>query len=185
MISAGLELPADLLSIIGLEQLGRRWSSNLSLLGSGIAILPCAWLTERLVAQAVLAMIARFFATYAMNTNFQFTVEVLPTALRGQGMALVNVMSMFSQMASPVFVYSSVLSEKAPFILIALVCLLASIPGLYLPETAGVNLPDTLQEIETFGKNDRFFWMPLLGEEKRGRKDKANIPHESTMSSEL
>ena len=63
MISAGLELPADLLSIIGLEQLGRhvwlfssfwidttlvklrRWSSNLSLLGSGIAILPCAWLT--------------------------------------------------------------------------------------------------------------------------------------------
>ena len=24
--------------------------------------------------------------------------------------------------------------------------------GLYLPETAGVNLPDTLQEIETFGK---------------------------------
>ena len=72
--------------------------------------------------------------------------QVLPTALRGQGMALVNVMSMFSQMASPVFVYSvrvsfllnrflsliplqGVLSEKAPFILIALVCFLASIPG--------------------------------------------------------
>ena len=61
-------------------------------------------------------------------------------------MALVNVMSMFSQMASPVFVYSvgvqsppqrllysqtlqSVVSEGAPFLLIALVCLLASIPG--------------------------------------------------------
>lgn len=105
-------------------------------------------------------MVARFFATYAMNTGFQFTVEVentqlsmkwrrvqvLPTQLRGQGMALVNVMSMFSQMASPVFVYSvgvqspprrllysqtlqSVVSEGAPFLLIALVCLLASIPG--------------------------------------------------------
>ena len=70
----------------------------------------------------------------------------------------------------------SVVSEGAPFILIALVCLLASIPGktkyfidyhtegsndynlkiwitgLYLPETAGVNLPDTLHEIKTFGK---------------------------------
>ena len=72
--------------------------------------------------------------------------QVLPTQLRGQGMALVNVMSMFSQMASPVFVYSvgvqspsprllfsqtlqSVVSEGAPFLLIALVCLLASIPG--------------------------------------------------------
>jgi len=129
MISAGLELPADLLSIVGLELLGRRWSSTLSLLASGLAILPCAWLTERPAVQAVLAMVARFFATYAMNTGFQFTVEVLPTQLRGQGMALVNVMSMFSQMASPVFVYSSVVSEGAPFLLIALVCLLASIPG--------------------------------------------------------
>lgn len=89
-----------------------------------IETLPNNWKTnsfqKRLVAQAVLAMIARFFATYAMNTGFQFTVEVkrlgqawndekwqvLPTQLRGQGMALVNVMSMFSQMASPVFVYS-------------------------------------------------------------------------------
>merc|ERR1719239_731445 len=107
---------------------------------------------------------------HAMNTGFQFTVEVLPTQLRGQGMALVNVMSMFSQMASPVFVYSSVVSEGAPFILIALVCLLASIPGLYLPETAGVNLPDTLQEIKMFGKNDRFFWMPIFGEANRKKK---------------
>ena len=39
---------------------------------------------ERLVAQAVLAMIARFFATYAMNTNFQFTVEVCRQFLRGR-----------------------------------------------------------------------------------------------------
>ena len=32
--------------------------------------------------------------------------QVLPTTLRGQGMAFFNVMSMFSQMASPVVVYS-------------------------------------------------------------------------------
>jgi len=106
MISAGLELPADLLSIVGLEQVGRRWSATLSLLGSGLAILPCAWLTASLVPQAILAMLGRFFATYAMNTGFQFTVEMLPTQLRGQGMALFNVMSMFSSMASPLIVYS-------------------------------------------------------------------------------
>ena len=68
-------------------------------------------------------MIGRFFATYAMNVGFQFTVEVLPvcsilhlqlvfmlqvmpTQLRGQGTALVNVMSMVAQMASPYIVYS-------------------------------------------------------------------------------
>ena len=41
-----------------------------------------------------------------MNVGFQYTVEVMPTCLRGQGIALVNVMSMVSQMASPYIVYS-------------------------------------------------------------------------------
>ena len=91
------------------------------------------------MAQAILAMSGRFFATYAMNTGFQFTVEMLPTQLRGQGMALFNVMSMFSSMASPLVVYSvgqgrcdlpqAVISEKAPFILIAIICFVGAVPG--------------------------------------------------------
>ena len=54
----------------------------------------------------VLFLVGRLFSTYAMNVGFQFTVEVMPTCLRGQGNALVNVMSMVSQMASPYIVYS-------------------------------------------------------------------------------
>ena len=48
----------------------------------------------------------RFFATYSMNVGFQYTVELMPTCLRGQGIAMVNMMSMLSQMASPYIVYS-------------------------------------------------------------------------------
>ena len=48
----------------------------------------------------------RFFATYSMNVGFQYTVELMPTCLRGQGIAMVNMMSMVSQMASPYIVYS-------------------------------------------------------------------------------
>merc|ERR1719491_457385 len=149
-ISAALEFPADMLSIVGLELLGRRWSSALSMLGVGLSILPCAWLMDFPVAQAVLAMVGRFFATYAMNTGFQFSVEVLPTTLRGQGMALVHLMSMVSQIASPQIVYSSALSEKAPWLIIALIAFIAVVPGLFLPETAGVTLPDTLESMKTF-----------------------------------
>merc|ERR1712130_218202 len=173
-ISAALEFPADLLSIVGLEWLGRRWSAALSMLAVGITILPCAWLTDQPMPQAIFAMAGRFFATYAMNTGFQFSVEVLPTTLRGQGMAVVHLMSMVSQVASPLIVYSSKLSEKAPWIIISLIAIIASIPGLFLPETAGVNLPDNLESMKTFGKNDRFFWMPLLGSATREVKPKTS-----------
>ena len=190
MISGGLELPADLFSILGLDYLGRRWSSALSLFACGASILPCAWLTSKMteksttslltifiknlyickghwVAQAVFAMAARFWATYAVNTGIQFTVEVMPTQLRGQGTALVNVMSMASTMASPYIVYSvnlqihviakmryfqSTLSEKVPFIIMGVIGIFSAIPGLFLPETADVNFPETLEDAESFGK---------------------------------
>lgn len=65
------------------------------------------WMFAELkTAQIILFLVGRFFSTYAMNVGFQFTVEVMPTCLRGQGNALVNVMSMVSQMASPYIVYS-------------------------------------------------------------------------------
>ena len=94
----------------------------------------------------------------------------MPTDLRGQGTALVNVMSMVSQMASPyivysvglhfassydlflIFIFKSVLSEKAPFLIIGIIAILGSCPGLFLPETADVNLPDSLEEMKDFGK---------------------------------
>ena len=93
-ISAALEFPADLLSIVGLEWLGRRskhptheernqalvsfrWSAALSMLAVGLTILPCAWLTNQPMPQAILAMAGRFFATFAMNVGLQFSVEVI------------------------------------------------------------------------------------------------------------
>jgi len=167
MVAAAMELPADLLSIVGLNWLGRRWSASLSLLlcGGTMAVVP--WLTAGTTAATVLFMVARFFATYAMNVGFQICVEVMPTELRGQGTAMANGMSMLSQMASPYIVYSAVLSEKAPYLIIACLSILGSLPGLFLPETAGVKMPDTLEDIKQFGKKDRFFWMPLCGSESR------------------
>ena len=46
----------------------------------------------------------------------------------------------------------SVLSEKAPFLIIALLCVLGSVPSLFLPETADVKMPDSLEDINEFGK---------------------------------
>ena len=131
----------------------------------------------------------------------------MPTCVRGQGIALVNVMSMISQMASPYIVYSvstshclpylyspllqSVWSEKAPFLITGLLSLLGAVPGLFLPETADLKMPDTLevslriahcyphavlltvgvaQDIAEFGRHDRLLWMPLCRRRRRFRR---------------
>ena len=45
MVAAAMELPADLLSIVGMDWIGRRWSSSIPLLACGLTMLACAWLS--------------------------------------------------------------------------------------------------------------------------------------------
>ena len=69
-------------------------------------------------------LVGRLFATYCMAAGFQYTVaknlklgditiislshqvELMPTCLRGRGVALVNLMSMVAMVAAPYIVYS-------------------------------------------------------------------------------
>jgi len=76
MVATAMELPADLLSIVGLNWLGRRWSSCIPMFSCGVTMIACVWLTGDVQAQAAMFMLGRVFATYCMNVGFQFTVEV-------------------------------------------------------------------------------------------------------------
>ena len=106
MIATSMELPAGLAAIVGINLLGRRWSASLTMMACSLTMLVCAFTTNTRTAQAFLFFLGRFFANYAINVGFQITVEMMPTCLRGQGNALVQVMSMVAQMASPYIVSS-------------------------------------------------------------------------------
>ena len=144
-----IELPSDLLAIWGLDKIGRRWSAVLSLLGFFLTMFVSTLVFENFLLVTILAMFGRFFITYAMNTSAQISLEVVPTQLRGQGSALANVFAQISNFFAPQIVYSKVIDERLPFLLLGVGALLASVLALFLPETAGVNLPDTIEEAET------------------------------------
>lgn len=64
----------------------------------------------------------------------------------------------------------------------ALGSLLGAMTALFLPETAGVDLPDTIEEAEDFGKHHTFFYVPILhkwkakNEAKKEARRHLNIP---------
>ena len=147
-ISSMIELPSDLLAIWGLEKIGRKWSAVFSLLGFFFTMFISTLFFENLILVTVLAMIGRFFITYSMNTSAQISLEVVPTQLRGQGSALANVFAQISNFFAPQIVYSKVVDERLPFLLLGAGALLASILALFLPETSGLKLPDTIEEAE-------------------------------------
>lgn len=157
-ISSALEFPSDLLSIWGLEYIGRRWSAVISLAGSAITMVICAFVIENALFVTIMAMTGRFFITYAMNTAAQISLEVVPTQLRGQGTALGNVCAVSANFFAPQIVYSKVLDDRAPFFILGFGSLLAAFLALFLPETAGIKLPDTIQEAEESLKPGQGIW---------------------------
>ena len=64
----------------------------------------------------IVFMLGRFFATFAYIVGFQFTVEVMPTCMRGRGVALVSAMSMLAVVAAPEIVFSVSSLMKARFL---------------------------------------------------------------------
>eukprot|EP00094_Tigriopus_californicus_P000702 TCALIF_00680-PA protein Name:"Similar to Slc22a1 Solute carrier family 22 member 1 (Mus musculus)" AED:0.29 eAED:0.29 QI:95/0.62/0.44/1/0.75/0.88/9/32/567 len=161
-ISAFLELPADLLAIVGLDWIGRRWSAFLSLILSGIAMLTGALLTSYPIALLIMTMIGRLCVTYALNTVFNICLEIVPTVVRGQGMAMAKLLADLAIFTSPYVVFTGSIHMAIPFIIIGVLSILSGILAVFLPETADEHLPDTMEDGEAFGRNQDFWNVPIL-----------------------
>ena len=66
---------------------------------------------------------------------------------------MANVCAQIANFFGPQIVYSKVVNERMPYVLMAIFSLLATILAVFLPETAGIKLPDTIEEAEVFFKS--------------------------------
>ena len=62
------------------------------------------------------------------------------------------------------------MSDQLPFILLAIGGYLAAGAAVFLPETAGKDLPNTIEEAEAFGRDQPFFYVPILHEKKKAKE---------------
>lgn len=125
---------------------------------------------------ASLAIIGRFGVTVAYNSGAQYATELIPTCVRGQGVAAVHVagyaLTFFSSyilyLVSPSLrkhfhksnsppVFQSNIFKPLPALVLGGLSLIGSVLVLFLPETLNRTIPSTLEDGERFGKGERFF----------------------------
>ncbi|MPC07993.1 Solute carrier family 22 member 3 [Portunus trituberculatus] len=101
-----VEFPADLLTMITMEKLGRRHTTVWSLILSGVVCLIIAFVPPAYsLTVLVLEVIGRFLITMSINVAQQYPVEVLPTVARAQGSAAIHTMGYMSVFLSPYIIY--------------------------------------------------------------------------------
>uniref|UniRef100_A0ABK9MZV8 Major facilitator superfamily (MFS) profile domain-containing protein n=1 Tax=Glossina morsitans morsitans TaxID=37546 RepID=A0ABK9MZV8_GLOMM len=190
-LSATTILPACLLLIALQDRIGRKAMASMSLLLSGIFI-SCTGVilfqsdSEKNVTLIVtLSIIGRFGVTVAYNSGAQYATELIPTCVRGQGVAAVHVVGYAFTFFSTYILYMRHYFFPLPEIILGFISLLGAALCLLLPETLHRTLPNSLEDGENFGKNDRWYIFSFM--EKRTQSvdtlSSSTIPNQQPDSS--
>ncbi|KAG0728929.1 Organic cation transporter protein [Chionoecetes opilio] len=205
-IVGAVEFPADLLTMITLEKLGRRHSIVWSLILSGVVCLVIAMVPPALFSPLVLfpcppdalfcppaaysltvlvlEVAGRFLITMSMNVAQQYPVEVLPTVARAQGSGAIHTMGYLSVFLSPYIIYLSKIGFAVPFVILGLVSIAGGLVSVVLPETLNQDLPDTLVDGETFYTGQSCCYNPC-GRSYRHTKQEEKSGNELCIKSEI
>ncbi|KAH8415545.1 hypothetical protein KR222_003811, partial [Zaprionus bogoriensis] len=146
-VAAFMEFPSCLVPMFFLDITGRKCMTFMAFIGCAAGSLIASQLTVKWHI-AVSATFGRFCATIAFNVGNQWAAEAFPTVLRGQGIALKNIMGSVATLLSPFVVYAAKYSVALPMLILGTLSVVAAFLSLLLPETTRRDLPQTPEDID-------------------------------------
>ncbi|XP_026734629.1 organic cation transporter protein-like [Trichoplusia ni] len=165
-IASATELPADTFLTAVLDRWGRRWLACGSMVISGIFSL-LATAVPVGGPSASLAILGRFAVNISYNIGLQYAAELLPTVVRAQGVALIHIMGYVASIVAPFVVYLANISPDLPLLILGVLGIVGGMLCLFLPETMDTEMPQTLQDGENFGLDQRFWDNPCFPRKKQ------------------
>ncbi|KAI5638920.1 sugar transporter domain-containing protein [Phthorimaea operculella] len=164
------EFPADLLLIAILDCVGRRWLSCLSMVISGIFSLLATTVPVG-IPSASLAIVGRFSVNISYNIGMQYAAELLPTVVRGQGLAMIHISGYLATILVPYIVYLAVIETYIPLLILGALGIFGGCLCLLLPESTGKEMPQTIQDGEEYGRGQKFWAIPCIENRKKNSKN--------------
>lgn len=161
-IAICFELPVNAICIPLMDSIGRRWSNTAFLFISAVACLLMGILRpESETWTLVLAVACLMAVAGAYNVTCQLTPEVFPTVIRGRAVLLQKLIGEAGGLTGTQ-VFSLVERDTyMPVLVIGALSLSAAVVSLFLPETLEQALPQTIEDGESFGKDQGFCFCPV------------------------
>lgn len=159
VMGGGIELGSYLLAFVVLGGFGRRGPLCIYLMLSGVicisAVLIKTFITEDMVNVPALvtglALIGKATIVSCFCTIFIYSSEVFPTVIRTVGVGSCTFFGRVGSLLAPQVLLLGEWMFKdmpglVPFLTFGVLCLIAALLTLYLPETLNTKLPDTIEE---------------------------------------
>ncbi|KAK7151103.1 hypothetical protein R3I93_012137 [Phoxinus phoxinus] len=150
LISGIVELPAAFLILLTIERIGRRLPFATANIVAGAACLITAFIPDSMFwLKTAVACVGRLGITMAFEMVVFVNTELYPTVIRNLGVSVCSTLCDIGGIIAPFLLYRlSVIWLELPLIIFGALAFVAGGLVLLLPETKGVPLPETIDDIE-------------------------------------
>ncbi|XP_072020972.1 organic cation transporter protein-like [Amphiura filiformis] len=153
-----VEIPADLICLYIMERWGRRTPLSCFMVLGGLACLLNTFMPKG-AARTTVGMIGKFAITASYTLVYIYTAELYATPVRAMGMGLATTTARISAILTPLVLLLSDSWPPLPLLIFGASSLMGGLATLFLPETVGRHLPETLEEAEIMAKGrGLMFW---------------------------
>uniref|UniRef100_A0A8C2R2R8 Solute carrier family 22 member 3 n=1 Tax=Capra hircus TaxID=9925 RepID=A0A8C2R2R8_CAPHI len=158
-ISGVVELPGALLILLTIERFGRRLPFAASNVVAGVACLVTAFLPEGIPwLRTTVATLGRLGITMAFEIVYLVNSELYPTTLRNFGVSLCSGLCDFGGIIAPFLLFRlAAIWLELPLIIFGTLASVCGALVMLLPETKGIALPETVDDVEKLSRYDTKF----------------------------
>ncbi|CAO1379550.1 unnamed protein product [Diamesa tonsa] len=148
-----IEIPGNTLAWVAMNKIGRRMSLTSSLLLCGVTCIAGGFIPEEwLWLKIVLFLTGKMGITSSFAIVYVYSAEMLPTLIRSSGVGTMSTLARFGALLAPFVPLLRFTFDFLPLLVFGAIAFLGGLLAVFLPETLGGKLPDTIEEAENIGK---------------------------------
>ncbi|XP_013098934.1 organic cation transporter protein [Stomoxys calcitrans] len=169
-------IPGGLTIIAFQNIIGRKGMASLSLLVGGIITAITGFLIAFMDAKSnfvllgIMVGLGRYGAVVAHDAEVQYCAEIIPTSVRGRGVANIHVVGYACSFLNSYVIYLATFYRPLPAIFISSIMFMGAALCLCLPETLNTKLPETLSDGEVFGLDQKWYYFPCWSRNRKNSK---------------
>ncbi|XP_053544803.1 solute carrier family 22 member 6-B-like [Bombina bombina] len=144
-----VDIPAKFVSYFVMTYLGRRVLQAATLILAGAAILANIFVPSDFPTWRIVVIVfGKGCLAASFNCVYLYTGEIYPTVIRQSGMGLGTMMARLGGIIAPITLMTADYYHHLPLIIYGCCPIISGIAACFLPETLGVPLPETIEEVE-------------------------------------
>ncbi|CAK6953836.1 solute carrier family 22 member 6 [Scomber scombrus] len=156
VIFGAVDIPAKVIVTVSMSFIGRRPSQCGALIFAGVTILINVLVPyDKQTLRTCLAVVGKGCLAASFNCCYLYSGELYPTIIRQNGMGWVSMMARIGAMVAPMVLLVGEHMPWLPGLIYGGAPILSGVAAIFLPETLGSPLPDTIQDVEDRGSGRR------------------------------